>query len=107
LRSDRLTRTSGQIGVDRGALQAFIAHAVDDGVLDALRGEAGMGDLVAGHVRVHRQGHLRLDVLGHGSAARRHTGRLLVRAIELDRPSTRLARRDHITRRAAPVRPRR
>ncbi|MNU80111.1 hypothetical protein D3C71_697340 [compost metagenome] len=76
-----------QIGVDRRALEPFVTHAVDDGVLDPLRSKTGMGDLVAGHMRVHRQGHLRFDVFVPRQRAHAVIQRLLVRAFEfVDRP---------------------
>ena len=56
----------GRLGVDRGAEAAGVAQLVDDGVLDPLGAEAGVGDGGVGADEVDGQGAAGRQVLGPG-----------------------------------------
>ena len=72
-----------ELHVHRRPFQALRAQAVDHAILDPLRGEARVGDLGAGHMRVHRQGQLGADVLLPRHRRHALVERALIRALEL------------------------
>ena len=89
-----LRRAHHQIQAQIGRFQIHVrpfaaasAQGVDHCVLDPLRGVARMGDGVAGHVRIHRQGHVGAQMLRPVDGGRARVQRMLIRAVVFgDRP---------------------